>query len=77
MTQQQKALYDTEAALISELNKQAEALEQQVELLLKKRDTIVHLRDAMLGLQPEHNGMDVKLPRSMLCCDESSVSAYN
>jgi hypothetical protein len=54
MTQEQKVLYDTEAELIAELNKQAEALAQQVGLLSKEQEMIVHLRNAMLQLQPEH-----------------------
>jgi hypothetical protein len=77
MTQEQKALYDTEAALISELNKQAEALAQQAGLLSKEQETIVHLRNAMLQLQPGQSGADVKLPRLMLCYDHSPMSAYN
>jgi hypothetical protein len=52
MTQEQKVLYDTEAELIAELNKQAEALAQQVGLLSKEQEMIVHLRNAMLQLQP-------------------------
>ena len=54
MTQEQKVLYDTEAALIVELNKQAEALVQQAGLLSKEQEMIVQLRNAMLQLQPAH-----------------------
>jgi hypothetical protein len=54
MTQEQKALYDTEAELIAELNKQAEALAQPGKLLSKEQEMIVQLRNAMLQLQPEH-----------------------
>jgi hypothetical protein len=77
MTQEQKALYDTEAALIVELNKQAEALAQQTGLLSKEQEMIVHLRNAMLQLQPEQGGIDVKWSYPMLCCYERSVTAYN
>jgi hypothetical protein len=69
MTQEQKALYDTEAALISELNKQVEVLAQQAGLLSKEQEMIVHLRDAVLQLQPEQSGMDVKGSYPMLRCD--------
>jgi hypothetical protein len=54
MTQEQKVLYDTEAELIAELNKQAEALAQPGKLLSKEQEMIVQLRNAMLQLQPEH-----------------------
>jgi hypothetical protein len=54
MTQEQKVLYDTEAGLIAELNKQAEALIQQGQLLSKEQEMVIHLRDAMLQLQPQH-----------------------
>ena len=54
MTQEQKVLYDTEAELIAELNKQAEALAQPGKLLSKEQVMIVQLRNAMLQLQPEH-----------------------
>ncbi len=54
MTQKQKVLYDTEAELIAELNKQAEALAQPGKLLSKEHEMIVQLRNAMLQLQPEH-----------------------
>jgi hypothetical protein len=54
MTQEQKVLYDTEAELIAELNKQAEALAQPGKLLSREQVMIVQLRNAMLQLQPEH-----------------------